>query len=51
MELRYYPQESINEMMSRSMALLLRTARDEQREIGDELLLFFFFVMFSPCLY
>ncbi|RID46506.1 hypothetical protein BRARA_I03160 [Brassica rapa] len=34
LELRYYPQESINEMMSRSMALLLRTARDEQREIG-----------------
>lgn len=24
--------------MSRSMALLLRTARDEQREIGDELI-------------
>ncbi|KAJ4916552.1 ARM repeat superfamily protein [Raphanus sativus] len=34
LELRYYPQESINELMSRSMALLLRTARDEQREIG-----------------
>ncbi|KAG5385531.1 hypothetical protein IGI04_037001 [Brassica rapa subsp. trilocularis] len=38
-ELRYYPQESINEMMSRSMALLLRTARDEQREIGIKMIL------------
>ena len=32
--------------MSRSMALLLRTARDEQREIGDELLFFFFSLCF-----
>ncbi|ESQ34339.1 hypothetical protein EUTSA_v10009353mg [Eutrema salsugineum] len=34
LELRYYPNEYVNEFMSPSMSFLLRTARDEQLEIG-----------------
>ncbi|CAH8334303.1 unnamed protein product [Eruca vesicaria subsp. sativa] len=39
LELRYYPVEFINELMSFSMALLLRTARVEQLEIGIKMIL------------
>ncbi|KAL0795429.1 hypothetical protein Bca101_066806 [Brassica carinata] len=39
LELRYYPNEFINEMMSSSMALLLRTARVKQLEIGIKMIL------------
>ncbi|EOA25292.1 hypothetical protein CARUB_v10018607mg [Capsella rubella] len=34
LELRYYPREYIIKLMSPSIAFLLRTARDEQLEIG-----------------
>uniref|UniRef100_A0A1J3F7J7 U3 small nucleolar RNA-associated protein 20 n=2 Tax=Noccaea caerulescens TaxID=107243 RepID=A0A1J3F7J7_NOCCA len=39
LELRYYPDKHINEFMSPSMSFLLRTARDEQLEIGIETIL------------